>query len=75
MILSLWVKSDRVFKFMKTKLCLWFFVVLGLWVGVEKILAQPVLNIGAVGNQSVLFWPVSATNYVLQSSTNLDSTN
>lgn len=31
------------------------------------------LNIASAGNQSVLFWPASATNYVLQSTTNLAS--
>ena len=36
---------------------------------------QPLLSIAAVGNQSVLFWPASATNYVLQSTTNLTSPN
>jgi hypothetical protein len=27
------------------------------------------------GNQAVLYWPAGATNYVLQTSTNLSSTN
>lgn len=35
----------------------------------------PQLNIAATGNQSILFWPASATNYILQSTTNLDSGN
>jgi hypothetical protein len=29
------------------------------------------LSVAAAGNQSVLFWPAAATNYVLQSTTNL----
>jgi len=33
------------------------------------------LRIAAAGNQSVLFWPTSGTNLILQSSTNLASTN
>jgi hypothetical protein len=33
------------------------------------------LGIGASGNQSVLFWPASATNVVLQTTTNLSSPN
>jgi uncharacterized repeat protein (TIGR03803 family) len=35
----------------------------------------PQLNIATTANQSVLFWPASATNYILQSTTNLDSPN
>ena len=35
----------------------------------------PPLNIATTGNQSVLFWPASANNYILQSTTNLASTN
>jgi formylglycine-generating enzyme required for sulfatase activity len=34
-------------------------------------LAQPNLSIAPGGNQSILFWPTTATNYVLQSTTNL----
>lgn len=37
--------------------------------------ASPTLTIASVINQSVLFWPASATNYILQSVTNLNSTN
>ena len=33
------------------------------------------LRIASSGNQSILFWPASGTNYILQSSTNLASTN
>jgi uncharacterized repeat protein (TIGR03803 family) len=35
----------------------------------------PALNVSSLGNQSVLFWPASAYNYVLQSATNLASPN
>ena len=35
----------------------------------------PSLHIASVGNQSILFWPASGTNYVLQSTTNLASPN
>src|SRR5450759_1421993 len=40
-----------------------------------SLASGPQLNIASVGNQSVLFWPASATNYVLQSTTNLSSPN
>jgi hypothetical protein len=35
----------------------------------------PTLNIASAGNQSVLYWSASATNYVLQTTTNLSSPN
>jgi hypothetical protein len=35
----------------------------------------PALNIASVGNQSVLYWSASATNYVLQTTTNLSPPN
>jgi uncharacterized repeat protein (TIGR03803 family) len=38
-------------------------------------LPGPQLNIAPFGNQSVLFWSASATNYILQSTTNLSSPN
>jgi uncharacterized repeat protein (TIGR03803 family) len=38
-------------------------------------LPPPSLNIAPFGNQSVLFWSASATNYILQSTTNLSSPN
>jgi uncharacterized repeat protein (TIGR03803 family) len=38
-------------------------------------LPLPSLNIALTGNQSVLFWSASATNYILQSTTNLSSPN
>jgi uncharacterized repeat protein (TIGR03803 family) len=37
--------------------------------------SPPVLSISSTGNQSVISWPVSAANYVLQSTTNLASPN
>lgn len=37
--------------------------------------AAPTLGIAPYGNQSVLFWPASATNVVLQTTTNLVSPN
>jgi len=48
-----------------------------LLAGVHQTTAQ-VTNLGiapAPGGQSVLYWPVSPTNYVLQTVTNLTSTN
>ena len=35
----------------------------------------PQLNIASAGAQSVLFWPASGTNFILQSTTNLSSPN
>ena len=59
---------------MKTKIhCL--FIVLVLFVGVHSVLAQPALNIAPAGNQVLLFWPTTITNYVLQSTTNLATPN
>ena len=61
---------------MKTELqylCIW----LAFIAGVHQTTAQ-VTNLGiapAAGKQSVLYWPVSTTNYVLQTVTNLTSTN
>src|SRR5260370_28533791 len=51
------------------------FIVLALIGGVHPALAQPTLGIAPAGNQVLLFWPSNATSYVLQSSTNLASTN
>jgi formylglycine-generating enzyme required for sulfatase activity len=39
--------------------------------GVRPVLAQPVLMISGTGSHSVLAWPLTVTNYVLQSTTNL----
>jgi formylglycine-generating enzyme required for sulfatase activity len=53
------------------------FMALALLAGVHSAFAQ-VTNLGiapAPGGQSVLYWPVSPTNYVLQTVTNLTSTN
>jgi hypothetical protein len=41
----------------------------------ELVLPPPALNILFDGNQCVLSWPAWATNYVLQSTTNLASPN
>jgi hypothetical protein len=35
----------------------------------------PLLNIASAGNQSVIYWPAWATNYVLQTITNLSTAN
>jgi formylglycine-generating enzyme required for sulfatase activity len=61
--------------FMKTKLHN-LFITLTLFASVHPILAQTIpLGIAATGNQAILFWPTSATNYALQSTTNLGSPN
>jgi formylglycine-generating enzyme required for sulfatase activity len=52
------------------------FIVLALLAGVHSALAQVTnLGIAPAGGQSVLYWPNSPTNYVLQTVTNLSSTN
>ena len=61
---------------MKTKIQS-LFIGLVIIAGVHQATAQ-VTNLGiapAPGQQSVLYWPVSTTNYVLQTVTNLTSTN
>src|ERR1019366_6953573 len=59
---------------MKTKLqC--FFIGLALLAVVHPVLGRPALGIVPTNNQSLLYWPATATDYVLQSSTNLASTN
>jgi hypothetical protein len=40
-----------------------------------SIIPELNLNIAQSGNQSVLFFPAGATNFVVQTSTNLSSTN
>jgi formylglycine-generating enzyme required for sulfatase activity len=53
------------------------FIGLALLAGVHSTTAQ-VTNLGiapAPGGQSVLYWPVSSTNYVLQTTTNLAAPN
>jgi sulfatase modifying factor 1 len=59
---------------MKTKLhCL--FIGLALIAVVHPVLGRPALGIVPTNNQSLLYWPATATDYVLQSSANLASTN
>jgi formylglycine-generating enzyme required for sulfatase activity len=56
---------------MKTKLH-YLFIALALFAGVHPILAQLTnLGIAPAGNQTVLFWPTTVSNSVLQSTTNL----
>jgi formylglycine-generating enzyme len=51
-------------------------LVLALFADVHSALAQVTnLGIAPAGNQTVLFWPTTATNSVLQSTTNLASPN
>jgi formylglycine-generating enzyme required for sulfatase activity len=59
---------------MNTKLT---FLLLGLAMlaGVPSTQAQPTVGIAPAGNQSVLYWTASPTNYILQSATNLSSPN
>lgn len=60
---------------MKTKLNA-LVISLALWAGVFQTNAQVTnLGIAPAGGQSVLYWPVSTKNYVLQTVTNLSSTN
>jgi formylglycine-generating enzyme required for sulfatase activity len=61
---------------MKTRLHL-LLLVLAWLAGVSPVFAQ-VTNLGiapVAGGQSLLYWPVSPTNYVLQTTTNLASPN
>jgi formylglycine-generating enzyme required for sulfatase activity len=60
---------------MKTRLH-FLFIMLALLAGVRPAPAQ-VTNLGVAlaGNQTVLYWPASVTNSVLQSATNLSSPN
>jgi formylglycine-generating enzyme required for sulfatase activity len=51
-------------------------ILLALLAGVHSALAQVTnLGIAPAGLQSILYWPNSTTNYVLQTVTNLSSTN
>ena len=50
-------------------------IVLALMADVDLALAQPVLGVAPAGNQSVVFWPLSFTNYLVQSTTNLATPN
>ena len=59
---------------MKTRISL--LIMVALLACVHSALAQVTnLGIATAGNQSVLFWPTTLPNYILQSSTNLNSTN
>jgi formylglycine-generating enzyme required for sulfatase activity len=52
------------------------FLVLSLLTGFHSALAQPTVGIAPAGNnQSVLFYPVTSTDFILQSATNLSSPN
>ena len=46
-----------------------------LMTGVLAAPGQPALNISVSGNQSVIFWNSTPTNYIVQSATNLDTPN
>jgi len=50
-------------------------LVLAFVSGMHDAGAQPALNIAPAGNQAVLYYPFSPANYILQSTTNLASTN
>jgi sulfatase modifying factor 1 len=51
------------------------FILLALSAGFHPVLAEPALSIVTAGNQAVLIWPTDATNYILQSATNLAAPN
>jgi formylglycine-generating enzyme required for sulfatase activity len=59
---------------MKTKLCL-LFTSLALFASRQPLIAQLTLSITPNGNQIVLLWPTTVTNWILQSTTNLASPN
>src|SRR5882757_241193 len=68
--------AETIYRFMKFNSKLrGSLLALALASDVHSALAQPVLNIAPAGNQSVLYYAFSPTNYILQSSTNLASTN
>jgi len=51
--------------------CLFAFLAMALFAGIPPVLAQATtLSITRAGNQVILYWPTSITNYVLQSTTN-----
>jgi formylglycine-generating enzyme required for sulfatase activity len=57
---------------MKTKFHCYLSTALALFAGIHPALAQsPDLSIALAGRQVVLSWPTTATNFVLQSTTNL----
>jgi formylglycine-generating enzyme required for sulfatase activity len=43
--------------------------------GVPAALGQPTLGIAQTGNQSVLFWPTTQSNYIVLAATNVNSSN
>jgi formylglycine-generating enzyme required for sulfatase activity len=60
---------------MRTKLH-YGIILLALFIGVHSAFGQVTnLGIAPAGGQFIIYWPVSTTNYVLQSVTNLASTN
>src|ERR1039457_1054151 len=59
---------------MRTKLY-HLFIALALFACVHPVLAQVTVGIMPTNNQALLYWPATATDYVLQSSTNLSLTN
>jgi formylglycine-generating enzyme len=69
------VERKEINNAMKTKLR-FLFIGLALFAGVNSALAQLTnLGIAPAGNQTVLFWPTTLPNYILQSTTNLASPN
>src|SRR5690348_3027173 len=49
-------------------------VVLSLFlISISSMPAQPTLGTASSGNQSILYWSISPTNFILQSATNLAS--
>src|ERR1039458_9177486 len=61
---------------MKSKPCSAFlFIGLALMAGIHSASAQLTLGILPTNQQAMLYWPQTATNYILQSSTDLHSTN
>jgi len=59
---------------MKIKLCPLFFTLV-LIAGVHPGQSQPALSLSPAGSKALLNWPAEATNYVLQSATNLVTPN
>ena len=49
----------------------------GIWTAHVRVIpiVRPILNISPVGGQSVLYWPAWASDYILESTTDLSSTN
>jgi formylglycine-generating enzyme required for sulfatase activity len=59
---------------MKTRFRLLFAMLAWLAI-IPAVPAQPALGISASGNQSVLYWSATPTNFILQSTTNLTTPN